>query len=176
MNGCRTLVLWGEKVLEVGYITRLNCTFENIKLVSKVPSLLILKEWWAVPCRVVGQGMTSSIWVQMWELDIKKAECRRSDAFQLWCLSPGGGNGNPPNILDWRIPWTEEAGGVQSMGSQRVRHYWSDLACTHVTQKLHRRTLFFICFVYTSLYLLIPNSEKIKLFKCDNYQQLKHNY
>ena len=37
--------------------------------------------------------------------------------------SPGGGNGNPPNILDWRIPWTEEAGGVQSMGSQRVRHY-----------------------------------------------------
>ena len=87
--------------------------------------------------------------------------------------SPGGGNGNPPSILDWRIPWTEEAGGVQSMGSQRVGHYWSDLACTHV---LHRRTLFFICFVYTSLYLLIPNSEKIKLFKCDNYQQLKQNY
>ena len=25
-------------------------------------------------------------------------------------------------ILGWRIPWTEEAGGLQSMGSQRVRH------------------------------------------------------
>ena len=24
--------------------------------------------------------------------------------------------------LDWRIPWTEEPGGLQSMGSQRVRH------------------------------------------------------
>ena len=24
------------------------------------------------------------------------------------------------NILAWRIPWTEEAGGLQSMGSQRV--------------------------------------------------------
>ena len=24
--------------------------------------------------------------------------------------------------LAWRIPWTEERGGVQSMGSQRVRH------------------------------------------------------
>ena len=24
------------------------------------------------------------------------------------------------NILAWRIPWTEEPGGVQSMGSQRV--------------------------------------------------------
>ena len=26
------------------------------------------------------------------------------------------------NILSWRIPWTEEPGGLQSMGSQRVRH------------------------------------------------------
>ena len=26
------------------------------------------------------------------------------------------------NILAWRIPWTEEAGGLQSMGSQRVSH------------------------------------------------------
>ena len=27
-----------------------------------------------------------------------------------------------PSILAWRIPWTEESGGPQSMGSQRVRH------------------------------------------------------
>ena len=26
------------------------------------------------------------------------------------------------SILAWRIPWTEESGGLQSMGSQRVRH------------------------------------------------------
>ena len=26
------------------------------------------------------------------------------------------------SILAWRIPWTEEAGGLQSMGLQRVRH------------------------------------------------------
>ena len=25
-------------------------------------------------------------------------------------------------ILAWRTPWTEEPGGLQSMGSQRVRH------------------------------------------------------
>ena len=25
-------------------------------------------------------------------------------------------------ILVWRIPWTEEPGGLQSRGSQRVRH------------------------------------------------------
>ena len=34
-------------------------------------------------------------------------------------------------ILAWRIPWTEEPGGLQFMGSQRVRHNWSDLACMH---------------------------------------------
>ena len=26
------------------------------------------------------------------------------------------------SILAWRIPWTEEPGGLRSMGSQRVRH------------------------------------------------------
>ena len=26
------------------------------------------------------------------------------------------------SILAWRTPWTEEPGGLQSMGSQRVRH------------------------------------------------------
>ena len=26
------------------------------------------------------------------------------------------------SILAWRIPWTEEPGGLQSMGSQRLRH------------------------------------------------------
>ena len=26
------------------------------------------------------------------------------------------------NILAWRIPWMEEPGGLQSMGSQRVGH------------------------------------------------------
>ena len=29
------------------------------------------------------------------------------------------------SILVWRIPWTEEPGGLQSMGLQRVRHDWA---------------------------------------------------
>ena len=31
----------------------------------------------------------------------------------------------------WRIPWTEEPGGLWSTGLQRVGHDWGDLACTH---------------------------------------------
>ena len=33
--------------------------------------------------------------------------------------SPGEGNSS---VLGWRIPWTEEPGGLQSTGSQRVGH------------------------------------------------------
>ena len=36
------------------------------------------------------------------------------------------------SILAWGIPWTEEPGGLQSMGWQRDRHDLSDLACTHI--------------------------------------------
>ena len=36
------------------------------------------------------------------------------------------------SILTWRIPWTEEPGRPQSIGLQRVRHYWSHLACMHL--------------------------------------------
>ena len=33
------------------------------------------------------------------------------------------------SILAWRIPWTEEPGGLHSMGSPRVRH---DLVAEHM--------------------------------------------
>ena len=29
------------------------------------------------------------------------------------------------SLLAWRIPWTQESGGLQSMGSPRVRHSWA---------------------------------------------------
>ena len=35
--------------------------------------------------------------------------------------SPGEGHGNPlHSVLAWRIPWTEEPGGLQSIVPQRV--------------------------------------------------------
>ena len=38
------------------------------------------------------------------------------------------------SILAWRIPWTEEPGGLQSTGSQRVGHDWAtSLHFSHVT-------------------------------------------
>ena len=34
----------------------------------------------------------------------------------------GNENSNPSQYLAWETPWTEEPGGLQSMGSQRVGH------------------------------------------------------
>ena len=43
--------------------------------------------------------------------------------------SPGGGNGNHSSILAWEIPWTEEPGGLESMGLQRVGHDSAQIFC-----------------------------------------------
>ena len=43
------------------------------------------------------------------------------------------------SILAWRIPWTEEPGGLQSMGSHRVKR--DCLACVHAyftDSEMHR--------------------------------------
>ena len=41
------------------------------------------------------------------------------------------------SVLAWRIPGTEEPGGLPSMGSHRVGHNWSDLAAAAATRLLH---------------------------------------
>ena len=47
---------------------------------------------------------------------------------EMWVRSLGQkdsleeGMATHSNILDWRIPWTEEPGGLQFKGSQRIRH------------------------------------------------------
>ena len=45
-----------------------------------------------------------------------------------WTDPPEEGMATHCSILAWRIPWTEEPGGLQSLESQRVRHDSSDLA------------------------------------------------
>ena len=62
-----------------------------------------------------------------WWLSDKESVCNAGATGEVGSIpgsgrSPGGGHGNPSSILAWRIPWTEEPGGLQSMGLQRVRH------------------------------------------------------
>ena len=39
----------------------------------------------------------------------------------VWVLLRRG-SGTPSSALAWKIPWTEEPGGLQSTGSRRVGH------------------------------------------------------
>ena len=39
------------------------------------------------------------------------------------------------SVFAWEIPWTEEPGGLQSKGSQRVKHDWASM---HATMTLNK--------------------------------------
>ena len=64
------------------------------------------------------------------------SRCRRQET-HVWSL--GGedpleeGMATHSSILAWRIPWAEEPGGLWSIGSQRHRHDWSNLAHTYAS-------------------------------------------
>ena len=45
------------------------------------------------------------------------------------------------NILAWRILWTEEPGGLQSMGSHTIRYDWHDLVRMYATWEAHWKDL-----------------------------------
>ena len=52
-----------------------------------------------------------------------KCQCKRHETQVLSVVQEGPleeGMATCSNILAWRIPWTEEVGRLQSMGSQRV--------------------------------------------------------
>ena len=57
------------------------------------------------------------------------------------------------NILTWKTPWTEELGGLQSMGLQRVKQNW---AYTHI----HIHT--YVCVIL--VFIPISGTELLKLF------------
>ena len=60
------------------------------------------------------------------------------------------------SVLAWEIPWTEEPGGLQSTGSQRVRCDWSDLAAAVTKQQQSRSEVTaFLIFFDNSFYCLI---------------------
>ena len=61
--------------------------------------------------------------------------------FDFWVGRSPGGHGNPLQyFFSWRIPWTEESSGLQSMGV-RVRHDQNHLAGKALRQYFCRESL-----------------------------------
>ena len=90
-------------------------------------------------------SQTSKSWGSSWLLDLIYKKCWSSQVALVvknplanagdvidvglisgWGRCPGEGHATYSSILAWRIPWTEEPGGLWSIGSQRVRHDWSN--------------------------------------------------
>ena len=71
-----------------------------------------------------GLYMMINIWASQVTLVVENLPANAGDPG----LIPGSGRSLEKkmathfSILAWRIPWTEEPGGLQSMGSQRIRH------------------------------------------------------
>ena len=60
-------------------------------------------------------------------LVVKNPSANAEDARDVGCIPPSEDTlekemATHSSILAWRIPWTGEPGGLQSMGWQRVRH------------------------------------------------------
>ena len=64
--------------------------------------------------------------------DSKESACKAGDPIWSLCLEDTleKGMATYSSILAWRIPWTEEPGGLEPMGSQRVGHDWATTTTT----------------------------------------------
>ena len=71
--------------------------------------------------------------------DGKESACNPGDSGSIPGLGrpPGEGNGNPLQYSWWKIPWTEEAGELQSMGLQKLGHDWETFTSFHIYIYIH---------------------------------------
>ena len=70
-----------------------------------------------------------------------------------------------PNILAWKIPWTEEPGRLQSIGSQRLGHNWSDWH-TCMFPSLFLVSSLHLCSdaIFKTCFLAYPNNLPLPIF------------
>ena len=70
--------------------------------------------------------------------EVTKSQTRLSDfTFTFHFHALGKEMVTHSSVLAWRIPRMAEPDGLPSMGSHRVRHYWSDLAAARKISKLN---------------------------------------
>ena len=112
----RCLWFWGDFGQPVLF-KRISCSFVYVcKFLLSVEFYLIAYIYgllrWHSSKESTWQCRRHKTWVQFlgWEDPLEKEMATHS------------------SILAWKIPWTKEPGGLQSMGSRRVQHNW---ACTH---------------------------------------------
>ena len=71
------------------------------------------------------------------------------------------------SLLAWRIPWTEEPGGLQSIGLQRIRHDWSNWA------HMHKEVIGYL-FARSISYNISSIIDRLSVFGQDSFQHMRH--
>ena len=91
----------------------------------------------------------------LWWLSGKKSSCQRKrhrrSRFDPWVGKiPWRRKRTHSSILVWEIPWTEKAGRLRFMGSQRVGHYLATeqhiYVCVCICRNIYTNTQIYMCF------------------------------
>ena len=144
-----------------GRTSCLRCIFHNCRHVGPLP----LGVRWPSSRATVSlkvflspsQGNSSSLVAQMEKNQPAMQESWIRSLAQEDHLKKG--MATHPSILAWRIPWTEEPDGLQSMGSQRVGRDWVNNSFTFITQHIFKvrdpnvPSKFFVSFLFKRLFL-----------------------
>ena len=74
----------------------------------------------------------------------KETACSAGDTGSIpgWEDPPEEGTATLSYVFAWRIPWTEEPGGLQSIRVQRAGHDQSHRACMHIKQICNKDLLY----------------------------------
>ena len=88
-------------MLDLFTLTFASCGFHSLPIPNGGASLVIQM------VKNLPAMQETQVWSQGWEDPLEK------------------GMATHGSILAWRIPWTEEPGGLQSMGLKRVGHDWA---------------------------------------------------
>ena len=94
---------------------------------------------WSSPGEGIGYPLQYS-WASLMAQTVKNLPAMEETWFWFlgWEDPLEEGMATHSSILAWRIPWTEEPGRLQSMGSQRIRHDW---ATNHTAKQNSRKFL-----------------------------------
>ena len=81
------------------------------------------------------------------------------------------------SIFAWKIPWTEEPGGLQLMGSQRVRYDWAYVHAHTPTARTQLNTAMIISVLTMNCISLILQRQKVRLWKeCSSFRMSRKDF
>ena len=113
--------------LDISLCTHASVLQETFQDLSHTANCVFLN-WWLKETTVPKESLTfCSYFMIPWASRVKNLPVM----WETWVRSLvqedslEKGMGTHASVLAWRIPWTEEPGGLQSLWSQRVQHDWA---------------------------------------------------